>query len=124
MIMKRLRIPPLLLAVAMMSGCVQFSNQRGIEVAWQDEVVAQLEKGRSTRADVLALLGPPSQVIALEDETVLYYLFEDAEGDGLLLIVYNNIDIQTHYDRAIFFFDENDLLSDYATQVRPRDSDD
>jgi outer membrane protein assembly factor BamE (lipoprotein component of BamABCDE complex) len=87
-------------------------------------VVARLQKGESTRADVLALLGPPSQVIALEDETVLYYLFEDAEGDGLLLIVYNNIKIQTHYDRAIFFFDENDVLSDYATQVRARDSED
>jgi outer membrane protein assembly factor BamE (lipoprotein component of BamABCDE complex) len=114
----------LLTAVAFLSGCVQFRNQRGIEVAWQDEVVARLQKGESTRADVLALLGPPSQVIALEDETVLYYLFEDAEGDGLLLIVYNNIKIQTHYDRAIFFFDENDVLSDYATQVRARDSED
>lgn len=114
----------LLTAVAFLSGCVQFRNQRGIEVAWQDEVVARLEKGESTRADVLALLGPPSQVIALEDETVLYYLFEDAEGDGLLLIVYNNIEIQTHYDRAIFFFDENDVLSDYATQVRARDGED
>jgi len=122
MLMQRsILLPLLLLAGLLSSGCIQFSSQRGIEVAWQDEVVAKLEKGASTRADVLALLGPPSQVIALEDETVLYYLFEDAEGDGLLLIVYNNIDIQTHYDRAIFFFDEDDVLSDYATHVRARD---
>ncbi len=118
-----IRITGIAFLVLLLAGCVQFSNKRGIEVAWQDEVVAQLEKGRSTRSDVLALLGPPSQVIALEDETVLYYLFEDAEGDGLLLIVYNNIEIQTRYDRAIFFFDENDVLSDYATHVRARDSD-
>ncbi len=109
------------LASLVLSGCVQFSNQRGIEVGWQDEVVARLEKGTSTRADVLALLGPPSQVIALQDETVLYYLFEDADGEGMLLILYNNIEIRTHYDRAIFFFDDNDVLTDFATQVRARD---
>ena len=122
-IQPRVLLPVLLLISLPLSGCIQFSSQRGIEVAWQDEVVARLEKGTSTRADVLALLGPPSQVIGLEDETVLYYLFEDAEGDGVLLIVYNNIEIQTSYDRAIFFFDENDVLSDYATYVRARDSD-
>jgi outer membrane protein assembly factor BamE (lipoprotein component of BamABCDE complex) len=105
----------------LLGGCVQFDSRRGIEVAWQDQVVANLSKGESTRADVLELLGPPSQVIALREETVLYYLFEKAEGDGVILIVYNSIDINTHYDRAIFFFDENDVLSDFATKVRARD---
>jgi outer membrane protein assembly factor BamE (lipoprotein component of BamABCDE complex) len=111
----------ILLLTASLSGCVQFKAQRGIEVAWQDQVVAKLEKGKSTRSDVLALLGPPSQVIALQDETVLYYLFEKAEGDGAILILYNNIDIGYRYDRAIFFFDENDVLSDYATKIHSHD---
>ena len=109
------------LCLPLLAGCVQFNARRGIKVAWQDEVVAKLDKGQSTRADVLSLLGPPSQVISLKDETVLYYLFEKAEGQGVILIVYNNIDIKTHYDRAIFFFDENDVLSDFATKVRAHD---
>jgi outer membrane protein assembly factor BamE (lipoprotein component of BamABCDE complex) len=109
------------LVIPLLAGCVQFDAKRGIEVAWQDEVVAKLEKGQSTRADVLDLLGPPSQVISLQEETVLYYLFEKAEGNGVILIVYNSIDIETHYDRAIFFFDEDDVLSDFATRVRARD---
>ena len=109
------------ICLPLLVGCVKFNSRRGVEVAWQDEVVANLEKGKSTRADVMALLGPPSQVIALRDETVLYYLFEKAEGDGLILILYNNIDINTHYDRAIFFFDGNDVLTDYSTKVRLHD---
>jgi outer membrane protein assembly factor BamE (lipoprotein component of BamABCDE complex) len=104
-----------------LSGCVQFKARRGIEVAWQDQIVAELEKGQSTRSDVLALLGPPSQVIALENETVLYYLFEKAEGEGVILIVYNSIDIGTRYDRAIFFFDENDRLIDFSTKIHAHD---
>ena len=121
--MTRKTLPVLLLVTLalVLSGCVQFKSRRGIEVAWQDQVVANLEKGRSTRADVLALLGPPSQVIALENETVLYYLFEKAEGEGVILILYNTIDIGTRYDRAIFFFDENDVLADYSTKIHTHD---
>ena len=35
----------------------------------------------------------------------------------MILILYNNIDIGYRYDRAIFFFDENDVLTDYATRA-------
>ena len=121
--MRLSRILPVLLVVLSLalSGCVQFQARRGIEVAWQDQVVAKLEKGQSTRSEVLTLLGPPSQVIALENETVLYYLFEKAEGEGVILILYNSIDIGTRYDRAIFFFDENDVLTDFSTKVHAHD---
>ncbi len=109
------------LCLSLLAGCVKFNSRRGVEVAWQDQVVASLEKGSSTRTDVLELLGPPSQVISLKDETVLYYLFEKSEGDGVILIVYNRIDIDTRYDRAIFFFDKDDVLNDFSTKVLAHD---
>jgi hypothetical protein len=98
-------------------GCVRYENKRGVDVLWQPEVTAQLVKGQTTRKDILTLLGPPSQLIALENETVLYYLFERSKGDGMILIVYNRMKIRTRYDRAVFFFDENDILRDYATYI-------
>ncbi|MEH6588606.1 MAG: outer membrane protein assembly factor BamE [Halioglobus sp.] len=106
---------PLLLAV--LAGCAQYENKRGVEVAWQPEAMSNLSKGVTTRQQVLELLGPPSQVISLQDETVLYYLFEQSDGEALILIVYNTISMDTQYDRAIFFFDENDVLSDYASRI-------
>ncbi len=105
-----------LLAVAL-GGCAQYENKRGVEVTWQDTVTSHLVRGETTRKDVLRLLGPPSQVIALEEESVLYYLFERSRGDGVILIVYNRMEINTHYDRAILFFDENDILTDFATRI-------
>jgi outer membrane protein assembly factor BamE (lipoprotein component of BamABCDE complex) len=101
-----------------LAGCAQYDNKRGVEVVWQPEAVESLVAGKSTRKDVLMLLGPPSQVIALDDETVLYYLFEHSKGEGLILIVYNRFNVDTLYDRAIFFFDENDVLTDSATRVQ------
>jgi outer membrane protein assembly factor BamE (lipoprotein component of BamABCDE complex) len=110
-----------LLCLGLLSACVQFKSKRGVEVAWQRDVVEKLVRGQSTRADVLDALGPPSQVITLQEETVLYYLFEKAEGEGIILILYNRIEVDTRYDRAIFFFDENDLLTDYSTRIHQHD---
>jgi len=107
----------LLLGVGLLGACAQFESKRGVEVNWQTAVTDKLTRGESTRANVLALLGPPSQVIALDGETALYYLFEQSQGDGLVLIVYNRMRIDTRYDRAIFFFDEKDILTEYSTRI-------
>ena len=100
-----------------LQACVQYESKRGVDVNWQPSVTQQLTRGESTRKDVLALLGPPSQVISLEEETVLYYLFERAKGSGIILILYNRMKIDTRYDRAIFFFDENNVLTEYSTHI-------
>lgn len=110
------------LTLFVLSGCAQYDNKRGVEVGWHPDAISGLNIGESTRKDVLKLLGPPSQVIALDDETVFYYLYEYSRGEGLVLIVYNQVDIDTSYDRAIFFFDKNDLLTDFATHVQSTDA--
>jgi len=103
--------------VVLLGGCARFDSRRGVEVAWSDSAVAGLQRGESTRAEVLDLLGPPSQVIALEDETALYYLLERERGRALLLLVFNRLELQANYDRAIFFFDANDVLTDFSVRV-------
>ena len=105
------------LGATLLAGCAQYENRRGVEVTWEDKVTSQLQRGHSSRCEVLALLGPPSQVISLEEETVLYYLFEKSKGNGLILILYNRMQIDTHFDRAIFFFNDQDILTDYATRI-------
>ncbi len=106
-----------LLGLVLLSGCAQYNNQRGVEADWRDAPPGKLLRGQTTRAEILDWLGPPSQVIALGDETVLYYLFERSAGVGLVLVLYNQFDVDTRYDRAIFFLDSNDVLSDYSTRA-------
>jgi outer membrane protein assembly factor BamE (lipoprotein component of BamABCDE complex) len=108
-----------LLAVTVLTGCARYGSQRGVEVTWEDDVLGRFERGVTTRADVMAALGPPSQLVNLGDESVLYYLNEDAQGEGLILIVYNRFEISTRYDRAVFIFDADDRLTDYAGHVSP-----
>lgn len=111
-----------LLFVTFLGACAQYENKRGVDVNWQSSITGKLVKGETTRKEILALLGPPSQLISLNEESVLYYLFEHSEGEGLILIVYNRMKINTRYDRAVFFFDENDILTDYATHIYEDDS--
>ncbi len=111
----------LVLCASLLGGCAQFESKRGVEVNWQSTVTEQLVNGQSTRREVLAMLGPPSQVIALDGESALYYLFEHSEGEGLILLVYNRMRIDTRYDRAIFFFDQDDVLTEFATRLYPAD---
>lgn len=114
---RHLTLLALLVGALLTQGCAQYENKRGVNVAWQDTVTSELTRGESTRDDVLRLLGPPSQVIALDGETAMYYLFEHSKGDGLILILYNRMRISTAYDRAIFFFDDSDVLTEYAAYV-------
>jgi len=115
------RLIALALCATMVGGCAQFESKRGVDVNWQSAVTDKLVTGQTTRKEVLALLGPPSQVIALDQESVLYYLFERSEGEGLILILYNRMRIDTRYDRAIFFFDQHDVLTEFSTRLYPAD---
>ena len=111
----------LALGAVLLGGCAQYESKRGVEVNWQETVTDKLVNGQSTRSDVLAMLGPPSQVIALDGESALYYLFERSQGEGLIVLVYNRMQIDTRYDRAIFFFNEDDVLTEFATRLYPAD---
>ncbi|NND69200.1 MAG: hypothetical protein HKN19_16535 [Halioglobus sp.] len=111
------RIAVTLLSIGLLQACAQYDNKRGVEVNWQDGVVANLQTGKSTRKDVMDLLGPPSQLISMDGESALYYLFAHSQGDGLVLGLYNRMTIDTRYDRAIFFFDDAEVLTEFSTHI-------
>jgi len=62
----------------------------------------------------MSALGPPSQVIALQEQTIFYYLREQSRTKGFFLIIYNQTRQEIMYDRAIFLFNRQGVLSDFA----------
>jgi outer membrane protein assembly factor BamE (lipoprotein component of BamABCDE complex) len=103
----------ILFVVLAATGCAEISKKAGVENRWRDQNIV-LQGGVTTQQQVLAQLGPPSQVIALPDKIVFYYLFEETKGRLLFLIVYNQANTDITYDRAIFFFNKNGVLETYA----------
>lgn len=106
-----------LLLTAFLASCAQYENRRGVEVTWDPSNLKDVKIGETTRDEILDRLGPPSQLIALDGETVLYYLFSHSQGKGIILLVYNRFEIDTRYDRAVFIFDADDRLTEYSTYI-------
>lgn len=96
-----------------LAGCSRADTTTGVENLWRAGGFSVTE-GVTTDADVLAALGPPSQLINLERETVYYYLAEAFSSDRLLLVVYNRTRRRSTFDRAIFFFGPDGVLTKAA----------
>jgi len=102
----------ILLLPLLFSGCVNYQREMGAENIWRDNVV--FTKGTTTTEELLAKLGPPSQIIDMNEKVVLYYLQEQVVGSGLILLLYNTSEERTTFDRAIFVFNKEGVLEDYA----------
>lgn len=103
------------LSLILASGCVSKNSRQGVENRWRSESAPVFKQGETKEHDVLAALGPPSQLINLGNQTVFYYLQEQKQTRSLILILYNQTREKISYDRAIFFFDQQGRLSDFAT---------
>ncbi len=102
------------LMAMLLSACARWQEEAGVESSWRSPTVPDWTIGQSTTDDVMRHLGPPSQVISLQDQVVFYYMKEQVEGSGYFLLVYNSSESRTHYDRAIFFFDNDSRLLRYS----------
>ena len=103
-----------MLFVFMLAGCTSDRGYSGVDNVWRSTNPPVWEVGKTTEMDVIAALGPPSQLIGLEKETVYYYLREQRRAIGVFLLVYNWKNQKLVYDRAIFFFDKNGKLTKHS----------
>ncbi len=98
----------------LITGCTSYGSVDGVSNLWREVPVDQFQKGVTKQSDVLEVLGPPSQLINLHDQTVFYYLTEHTSGQGKIFILWNQISAESEYDRAIFFFDTDGVLQELA----------
>ncbi|MCP5523152.1 MAG: hypothetical protein H7A46_16575 [Verrucomicrobiales bacterium] len=95
-------------------GCANRQSQMGVENFWRAKPTPVFTVGSTTQSEVMKALGPPSQVIALQGQTLFYYLREQQKLKSLSLIIYSHSRERIMYDRAIFFFDREGKLADFA----------
>ena len=100
--------------IAMSFGCANRQSQMGVENMWRADPGPAYQIGTTTQSEVMKALGPPSQVIALGDQTLFYYLREQQKLQSLSVIIYSHSRERIMYDRAIFFFNREGILDDFA----------
>jgi hypothetical protein len=101
-------------ALLLLAGCINIETRTGVDNIWRNDSAVVVEVDVTTRADIIKMLGPPSQVIAAGDQLILYYLLEERKRKGMILLVYNRTMEKVTYDRAIFFFNGDSVLEDFA----------
>jgi len=111
-IMNVLKLIFIISLVSQLTACVNYQRESGVENTWRSQ--QHFLNGVTTSKDVLVALGPPSQILQLKTKVIYYYLHEQVKGEGLVLLVYNTASETTIFDRAIFIFDDNNLLEDYS----------
>ena len=100
-----------------LAGCASWESDKGVETIWRHSDAPQWNVGKTTDADVINVLGPPSQIIALDNKTVFYYLHEKNKGQAYIFILWNRSTQAVEYDRAIFFFDKQGVLLKYSYSI-------
>ncbi len=98
----------------LLGSCASYTSEQGVENSWGNRPEAAFQSGVTTQTEVADLLGPPSQIVSLANGSAFYYLRERSDGQAYILIIYNDVRQNVRYDRAVFFFDSNGLLTHHA----------
>lgn len=99
----------LLLVVALLPAC--FASRTTTNRLLDPQKIAQLRPGVSTAAQVVELLGAPSEVVQLGRRSAYRYESSVRKEAGLFLLVLVLDGVDSHSDRVWVFFDEHDVLT-------------
>jgi len=107
----------LALVIALVSGCAAIGRNRDYRPI-EEKTLAQVTPGKTTAADVMALFGPPSQIVKLTNGNVYIYdrSLSKALGIWLVLVTFANYD--TQHDRIVFFINNQDLVTHYGSSFK------
>lgn len=110
---RRLALAISALALALLPGCAL--ARMSVNDPLDPAAVRQLQPGVSTAADVVELLGAPTDVVSLGRRSAYRYDAEKTKIAGLVLILFNMAHRDTRSDRVWVFFDEDQRLSHLAS---------
>lgn len=115
----RAGIPLFLLLVVLSQGCAFSRGTLGDEI--NADAIATLHKGKTTKADVINLLGAPDRIVQLNGRDVFQYYRYDAKAGSLLLIVLNFTRLSIKSDDLFVVMNQDGLVEDVISSKRTDD---
>ena len=106
----------LLVFVFSFSGCFVLGANKAYHPFDSDALVT-IQPGQTTAQDICQVFGAPSEVVEMSNGNAYIYHRSVAKGTviWLLFISFGNYDTQA--DQIVFFFDNNDLLTNYGVSL-------
>jgi outer membrane protein assembly factor BamE (lipoprotein component of BamABCDE complex) len=118
------KIDFLVMAVLLMflcSGCFVLGANKNYH-GFESESLSSVKPGQTTAKEILSLFGAPTGVVKLSNGNAYIYHRSVAKGTlvWLLFISFGNYDKQA--DQIVFFFDNNDLLTNYGASLNAKNA--
>ncbi len=82
----------------------------------------RLTPGTTMAAEVLEVFGAPSHMVKLSNGNAYVYERSVSKGTGIWLVVLSFGNYETQYDRVVFFFDNEDILTHYGLSMNAGDA--
>ena len=86
-----------------------------------EALIAQMRPGETTAAQVVELLGAPTEVVQLGRRSAYRFDATTTKQAGLFLLVVGFLNADTRSDRLWAFFDEQHLLTHYGATLTAGD---
>ena len=106
-------------AVVSLTACTFVRG--GIGDEFRSDKLAAIQKGTSTRADVVAALGAPDRVVAANDHEVLQYYRYDIKSASLFLLLVNFSRTSIKSDDVFVFVNKSGIVDDMVFGKRTDD---
>ena len=107
-----LRISILLLA-SICTGCAVFGTSKDF-VAFDENALKQVTTGKTSASEVTLLFGPPNKIVKLSNGNAYMYDRSIKKATGLWLVLVSFGNLETQYDRIVFFMNNNDVVTHYG----------
>ncbi len=109
----------LLAGASLLQSCAFSRGTLGDEL--QTDVVKTIQKGTTTKEELLHLLGAPDRLLALNGRDVFQYYRYDAKAGSLLLIVLNFTRLSIKSDDLFVILDRDGVVEDVISSKRTED---
>jgi hypothetical protein len=104
----------IVLIASICTGCAVFGRGKDF-VPFDENALKQVTTGKTSASEVTRLFGPPNKIVKLSNGNAYIYerSIDKATGLWLVLLTFGNLD--TQYDRIVFFISNNDVVTHYGS---------
>jgi hypothetical protein len=102
-------------------GCAMFAKSKEYH-GFDADRLATFTAGTTTAEEIVGVFGAPSQIAKLSNGNAYVYERSVSKGTGIWLVLVSFGNYETQYDRVVFFFDRQDMLTHYGLSMHAGDS--
>lgn len=97
-------------AAPLVGGCAFSRGSLGDQ--FQDDKIAAIKKGQTTRTEVVSALGAPDRIVPLNGRDVYHYYHYDLKAGSLLLIIINFSRVQLKSDDLYVLLNKDGIVEE------------